>query len=124
MVLFRRLLYLVILLLALGCMLVLGLLGENQELVSLHLFQREDGYIYETPEYSVFWWLLGAFGAGLLLGLLLLLIGNMKTALERRRLNKQLKRTDKELLALQAEVDQLKVERLAQVAPPVDEAAV
>ncbi|MEM1433218.1 MAG: lipopolysaccharide assembly protein LapA domain-containing protein [Pseudomonadota bacterium] len=102
----RRLLYLVILLLALACMLVLGLLGQNQAQVSLRLLE------YQTPEYSVFWWLLAAFGAGLSLGLLLLLISNLKHLFEQRAVVKEVKQRDKEIAVLQDERDQLKVERL------------
>lgn len=102
----RRFLYLVILLLALACMLVLGLLGQNQAQVSLRLLE------YQTPEYSVFWWLLAAFGAGLLLGLLLLLISNLKHLFDQRAMTRDLKQREKQLGSLRDELDQLKVERM------------
>ena len=113
----RRLLYLVILLLALGCMLILGLLGQNQELVALKLID------YETPAFSVFWWILAAFGAGLVLGLLLLFISNTKHVFEKRRLNKELGKRDQRVAELTDELDQLKVERLGQLASTTSEAA-
>ncbi|MEM6710016.1 MAG: LapA family protein [Pseudomonadota bacterium] len=107
MMLLRRLLYLVVGLMAMACMLVLGLLGQNQAAVSLRLLE------YETPEYSVFWWLLAAFGAGLVLGLLILFINSTKNVFERRRFQKEAKQRDKRIEELTTEVDQLKVERLS-----------
>ena len=105
----RRLLYFLVLLLALGCMLILGLLGQNQDQVSLRLID------YETPAYSVFWWILGAFGSGLVLGLLLLFISNTKHVFEKRRFNRELAKRDADVSKLTDELDQLKVERLGQL---------
>lgn len=113
----RRLLYFVILLLALGCMLILGLLGQNQEQVALKLID------YETPAFSVFWWILAAFGAGLVLGLLLLFISNTKHVFDRRKLSKDLSKRDQRIAELTDEVDQLKVERLGQLSTPREDAS-
>ena len=69
----------------------LAALAVNQEPVALRFLN------WETPEWSVFWWLLAAFGAGLLLGLLGITVLTTRLSLRNRRLSKQLGNAEQEL---------------------------
>lgn len=66
-------------------LLLLGLLAViavNQEPVRLRFL------FWETPEWSVFWWLLAAFVLGGLLGHVLALLSTLPLRMENRRLLK------------------------------------
>lgn len=69
----------------------LAALAVNQDPVALHFLN------WETPSLSVFWWLLGAFLLGLLLGMLGITVLTTRLSLKNRRLNKQLSNAEKEL---------------------------
>lgn len=77
-------------LLALGLFL-LAALAVNQEPIALKFLN------WQSPQVSVFWWLLGAFGLGLGLGLLGTLVANTRLRLLNRRLGKELTRAEKAL---------------------------
>ena len=62
----------------------LAALAVNQEPVVLRFLS------WQTPSISVFWWLLAAFGAGLLLGLLGITVMTTRLSLKNRKLVKQL----------------------------------
>lgn len=59
-------------------------LAVNQEAIALKFM------VWQSPELSVFWWLLLAFGLGLALGLLGTAWATARLKLRNRRLNKQL----------------------------------
>jgi uncharacterized membrane protein YciS (DUF1049 family) len=69
----------------------LAALAVNQEPVVLRFLN------WETPEWSVFWWLLAAFGAGLLLGLLGITVLATRLSLKNRKLARQLGNAEQEL---------------------------
>lgn len=69
----------------------LAALAVNQDPVVLHFLS------WETPSLSVFWWLLAAFGLGLLLGLLGITVLSARLGLQNRRLSKQLGHAEQEL---------------------------
>ena len=85
--------------LLLAAMFLLALLTVNQQKVELTFLD------WQTPELSVFWWLLIAFGVGLSLGLIAAMINSTKHSLRHRRANKELKARDKELDALRKALD-------------------
>jgi len=64
------------------CVAVFAIVAVNQEPVKLRFL------IWETPEWSVFWWLLAAFVMGGLVGHLLALFNTVPLRLENRRLLK------------------------------------
>lgn len=64
------------------CVAVFAIVAVNQEPVKLRFL------IWETPEWSVFWWLLAAFVSGGLVGHLLALFTTFPLRLENRRLLK------------------------------------
>ena len=70
---------------------LLAALAVNQEPVALEFLT------WQTPRWSVFWWLLAAFAAGLLLGLLGITVLTTKLSLRNRRLAKQLGNAEQEL---------------------------
>jgi len=72
----------------------LALLTVNQQQVHLQFLD------WQTPQLSVFWWLLIAFAVGITLGLLPALINSAKHIMQTRRLNKALKAKDKEIAQL------------------------
>ena len=69
----------------------LAALAVNQDPVALHFLN------WQTPMLSVFWWLLGAFGGGLLLGLLGITVVNARQRLKNRSLAKRLAEAESEL---------------------------
>ena len=69
----------------------LAALAVNQEPVSLRFLT------WQTPSLSVFWWLLAAFGLGLLLGLLGITVFTTRLSLKNRKLTKQLGSAEQEL---------------------------
>lgn len=70
---------------------ILALLSVNQQQVALKLLD------WQTPELSVFWWLLIALVSGLSLGLIPVLVNSAKHVLVVRRLNKEMKAKVKEI---------------------------
>ena len=69
----------------------LAALAVNQQPLSLHFLN------WQTPTVSVFWWLLAAFAAGLLLGLLGITVVSARHRLRERGLNKRLHQAQTEL---------------------------
>lgn len=69
----------------------LAALAVNQDPVALHFLT------WRTPSISVFWWLLGAFMLGLLLGLLGITVLTTRLSLKNRKLARQLGNAEKEL---------------------------
>lgn len=76
--------------------LVFGMLAVNQDSVSLRLLD------WQTPQISVFFWLLAAFALGLSAGIVGMMLSGVKHRLERRKLNKTLETRNKEIAALKA----------------------
>ena len=66
-------------------------LAVNQEPVALKFLN------WSTPEWSVFWWLLAAFGLGLLLGLFGITVLTTRLSLKNRKLTRQLGNAEQEL---------------------------
>ena len=56
--------------------------------------------VWRTPTLSVFWWLLLAFGGGLLLGVLGVPVSRARQAIKHRRLSKELSASNQELSKL------------------------
>jgi uncharacterized integral membrane protein len=75
---------------------LLAVVAVNQTEVALRFLA------WQTPELSVFWWLLGAFCLGLALGLAWLGVAAMRARLERRRLTRELEACRKALNDLKA----------------------
>lgn len=69
----------------------LAALAVNQDPVALHFLT------WQTPTISVFWWLLGAFMLGLLLGLLGITVLTTRLSLKNRKLTRLLGNAEKEL---------------------------
>ncbi len=69
----------------------LAALAVNQDPVVLRFLA------WQTPSVSVFWWLLAAFGAGLLMGLLGITVLTTRLSLKNRKLSKQLGNAEQEL---------------------------
>jgi len=69
----------------------LAALAVNQDPVVLHFLT------WQTPSLSVFWWLLAAFGLGLLLGLLGITVLTTRLSLKNRKLSRQLGHAEQEL---------------------------
>ena len=69
----------------------LAALAVNQDPVVLRFLA------WQTPSISVFWWLLAAFGAGLLIGLLGITVLTTRLSLKNRKLSKQLGNAEQEL---------------------------
>jgi uncharacterized integral membrane protein len=69
----------------------LAALAVNQEPVALRFLD------WQTPQVRVFWWLLGAFLLGLLLGLLGITVLATRLSLKNRKLVKQLGQAEQEL---------------------------
>jgi len=69
-------------------------LAVNQGQVALRFLA------WETPEVSVFWWLLLAFGAGLVIGLLGMSFVSARARLRQRSLSRQLDASQQELRQL------------------------
>jgi uncharacterized integral membrane protein len=69
----------------------LAALVVNQEPVILRFLN------WQTPELSVFWWLLAAFLLGLLLGLLGITVLTTRLSLRNRKLARQLGQAEQEL---------------------------
>jgi uncharacterized membrane protein YciS (DUF1049 family) len=70
-------------------------LAVNQEQIALQFVT------WHTPEVSVFWWLLAAFSAGLLIGLIGVAWSTTRLSIKNRGLNKRLTKTERELNKLQ-----------------------
>ena len=75
-------------------------LAVNQDSIALKFL------VWQTPEVSVFWWLLAAFLLGLLLGLVGMVVGSARSGLKRRRLQHQLSASEKELHKLKGDTAQ------------------
>ncbi|MCP5181356.1 MAG: DUF1049 domain-containing protein [Pseudomonadales bacterium] len=86
----RRLLWVVVLLFVA----VLAAVAVNQQPVSLKFL------VWQTPQWSVFWWLLVAFVAGGLLGHALALLSTIPTRIDRRRIRKSLQVAEGEVARL------------------------
>lgn len=69
---------------------LLAVIAVNQEQVSIRFLA------WRTPEWSLFWWLLIAFSAGVLIGALAMLPARTKSAWESRRLRKQIRQARSE----------------------------
>ena len=69
----------------------LAALAVNQDPVVLRFLA------WQTPSISVFWWLLAAFGVGLLIGLLGITVLTTRLSLKNRKLSKQLGNAEQEL---------------------------
>ena len=69
----------------------LAALAVNQDEIILTFLR------WETPSLSVFWWLLGAFGCGLVLGLLTIPVIVARERLKHRVLSKRLAQAESEL---------------------------
>jgi uncharacterized integral membrane protein len=69
----------------------LAALAVNQQEISLHFLS------WQTPAISVFWWLLGAFASGLLLGLLGITVVSTRQRFKNRGLAKRLSQAESEL---------------------------
>jgi len=76
-----------------------AMLAVNQEHVALRFL------VWETPEHSLFWWLLLAFVLGLLVGSVSVGIVALKHRLHERALGKQLARSQQETTRLKAQLD-------------------
>lgn len=70
-------------------------LAVNQDTIALQFVT------WRTPELSVFWWLLLAFGMGLMVGLVGIAWSTTRLSLKNRGLNKRLSKTENELNKLQ-----------------------
>jgi len=66
-------------------------LAVNQEHITLEFL------VWQTPRMSVFWWLLAAFGLGLLLGLLGITVLSTRLGFKNRSLSKRLDESESEL---------------------------
>ena len=75
--------------LAAAALFLLALLAVNQEQVSIRFLA------WRTPEWSLFWWLLIAFLAGAAVGVLTLLPARARSALQTRRLRKEVRQAHK-----------------------------
>ena len=73
---------------------LLAALAVNQDHIALQFLT------WQTPQISVFWWLLGAFILGLLLGLFGITLLTTKLNLRSRRLSKQLGEAEGEVRKL------------------------
>ncbi len=71
-------------------------LAVNQEPIALKFVN------WHTPQVSVFWWLLAAFGTGLLLGLLGITIARARLGLKNRSLVRRLEASERELRRLRS----------------------
>lgn len=69
-------------------------LAVNQDKIALHFVT------WQTPQWSVFWWLLLAFLLGLLLGLLGIAWSTARLSLRNRRINKRLNDAEREIARL------------------------
>jgi uncharacterized membrane protein YciS (DUF1049 family) len=72
-------------------MFLLAALAVNQVPIALQFLN------WQTPELSVFWWLLAAFLLGLLLGVFGITVLTMRLSLRNRKLTRQLSGTEQEL---------------------------
>ena len=70
---------------------LVALVAVNQSVISLRFLS------WQTPEWSVFWWLLLAFLIGLGLGLLGIVVLDAKQSLKNRQLRKDLELANREL---------------------------
>lgn len=67
--------------LAASALFLFALIAVNQEEVSIRFLA------WRTPEWSLFWWLLIAFSAGVAVGALALLPARIRSTLRQRRAN-------------------------------------
>ena len=70
---------------------LLATLAVNQQEIALQFLS------WQTPTLSVFWWLLAAFGGGLLLGVLGITVVSTRHRLKNRSLAKRLDKAESEL---------------------------
>ncbi len=82
----RLMVFAMLLIVALFCA-----VAVNQDAVSLRFL------VWQTPQWSVFWWLLAAFVGGIALGLLFASFVSVKGNFEKRTLKKDLARSQSEL---------------------------
>ncbi len=68
-----------------------AVIAVNQSAISIRFLA------WQTPEWSVFWWLLLAFLSGLGLGLLAIVVLSAKQSLKQRQLRKDLELSNREL---------------------------
>ncbi len=73
-----------------------ALLAVNQDQVTLRFLS------WQTPEVSVFWWLLAAFLLGLILGSVAVGLGSLRLRLKQRSLGRELQASRGELQKLRA----------------------
>lgn len=73
-----------------------ALLAVNQDQVALRFLS------WQTPEVSVFWWLLAAFLLGLTLGATAVGLGSLRLRLKQRSLGRELQASRGELQKLRA----------------------
>ncbi|HEY5681523.1 MAG TPA: LapA family protein [Pseudomonadales bacterium] len=71
-------------------------LAVNQEPISLKFVT------WQTPQLSVFWWLLAAFSTGVLLGLVGISVVRARLGLKNRSLVKRLEASERELRRLRS----------------------
>ena len=77
---------------------IMAALAVNQSAVSLNFM------LWQTPELSIFWWLLGAFALGMTVGLINTLWLNLKHRRANKKLQQQLAAKDKAATDTQREV--------------------
>ena len=70
---------------------LLAAMAVNQEKIGLQFLA------WQTPQWSVFWWLLIAFFSGLLLGVIGYTVSVTRLSLRNRRLTRELSRAQQEL---------------------------
>ena len=85
----------VVVLLAIVLFLV-GLFAVDQTPVTLAFLA------WRSPELSVFWWLLGAFGLGAVVGMVGAGLATVRRSLEHRKLRRELERNNAELRQLRS----------------------
>ena len=73
-----------------------GLFAVDQTQVSLAFLD------WRTPEWSLFWWLLLAFGIGLATGATAMALATVRRSFENRRLRRELERNTSELRQLRS----------------------
>ncbi len=75
---------------------LLAAVAVNQTPVQLQFL------VWQTPAWSVFWWLLAAFVLGAVLGYILAFLTSFKTRMERRKLQRSVDEQASELQRLRA----------------------
>ena len=70
--------------------------SDNSEAVALAFLD------YQTPEWPLSWWVLSAFVLGVMFGLLLSMVGTTRLKLDKRRAEKAVARSNRDLDRLKA----------------------